>query len=332
MKKALFYKKLKGKKVQCFLCYHHCTINEGMTGVCGVRKNINGELYSLVYAHPVSVNVDPIEKKPLFHFLPGSKALSYCTVGCNFKCDFCQNWSISQAQPKDITADEISAKEIVELALETGSRVIAHTYTEPTVFYEYAYDIAKLAHRKGLKNVFVTNGFMESKPLKKIARYLDAANIDLKSFDPAFYERVCKADLNKVLRCIKEYYDLGIWIELTNLIIPGLNDSTKPIKEMCEWVVKNLSPSVPLHFSAFHPCYKMMNKPSTPLSTLKKAKRVAEKTGLKHVYLGNVGVGEDTYCPKCHELLIARTGYVVNNFLNKGCCPKCGVALEGVFY
>ncbi|RLG17720.1 AmmeMemoRadiSam system radical SAM enzyme [Nanoarchaeota archaeon] len=328
---ALFYRKLNGK-VKCTLCPRGCVIAEGKRGFCRVRENREGKLFSLVYGRPVSIAIDPIEKKPLFHFYPGTDFLSYSTVGCNFACKFCQNWEISQASPEDFNVPYVSPERMVELA--RGTRGIAHTYTEPTVFYEYAYDISKLAHEVGLVNVFVTNGFTNPRPLRKISKFLDGANIDLKAFDEDFYLKVVSAPLKPVLKSIKLYKKLGIWVELTNLIIPGLNDDPDMIREMVKWIKKNVGSETPLHFSRFYPHYKMGDKPITPVETLERAREIAKEEGLKYVYLGNVPhEGENTYCWKCGELLVERRGfYVLRNVLtHEKRCPKCGAKQYFVF-
>ena len=328
MIKADFFEKLNGK-VKCTLCPHNCVIQKDKKGLCGARKNINSNLFSLVYGKPVSMSIEPIEKKPLFHFFPGRSILSYSTVGCNFSCKFCQNWSISQASPEDFDVEYVAPEKVVENAEK--SLGIAHTYTEPTIYFEYAYDIAKLGKKAGLKNVLVTNGYINEEPLKKISRVIDAVNIDLKAFNDNFYEKICGARIEPVLKAIKNY-QRKCWIEVTNMIIPGLNDNSDEIKQMCEWLY-SVNPSIPLHFSRFFPHYKMKDIDSTDLKTLTKAKEIAEEAGLKYVYLGNTGKSENSFCPFCGGIVVERKDfYVINSYLTEDKkCPKCGKKLDFVF-
>lgn len=289
----------------------------------------------MVYATPVSVAVDPIEKKPLFHFLPGTESYSLGTTGCNLGCLFCQNASISQAFPEDMLGIYLPPEEIVKNALRENCKSISYTYTEPTIFYEYVYDTARLAKKKKLKNVMVTNGFINPEPTKQLYKYIDAANVDLKGFSEEFYKNVCFARLQSVLETLKLLDKMNIWIEITNLIIPGLNDDMKNIKEMCEWIKNELGAGYPLHFSRFFPCYKMMDRQPTPFETLKEAYQIAKKTGLKYVYVGNVPEEEynHTYCPKCNETIIKRTKYfqVSEDRIKNGRCPKCKTKIEGIW-
>ncbi|MCK5474367.1 MAG: AmmeMemoRadiSam system radical SAM enzyme [Candidatus Aenigmarchaeota archaeon] len=322
VKDALFWKKINANTVQCMLCARYCKIIEGKKGNCGVRQNINGELKSLVYGKLISKAVDPIEKKPLYHFCPGTKVLSIATVGCNFHCSFCQNWEISQEA--HIMGENTTPEEIVELAVKNNCQGIAYTYTEPTIFYEFAYDVAKLAKKQGLYNVFVTNGYISKEPLDKISPYLDAANVDLKSMSDNFYQTVCGVpSVKPVLDTIKRMIDLGIHTEITNLLIPGLNDSPEEINKLITWV-KNISNNIPLHFSAYYPTYKL-NAPPTPTQTLINAFGVAKKAGLNHVYLGNIRNEEysNTHCPTCKKVVILRKGYDVKNYLSNNKCPNC---------
>ncbi|MCX6706952.1 MAG: AmmeMemoRadiSam system radical SAM enzyme [Candidatus Woesearchaeota archaeon] len=339
MKLAKFwepYKEGKEKEqiIQCHLCPHNCMIAEGNVGICRVRQNIKGRLYSLVYGRPVSTHIDPIEKKPLFHFLPGTNTYSFGIVGCNLKCEHCQNWEISQALPKDFPVPEVKPEDIVKQAKAAGCPSISYTYTEPTIFYEYALDIASIAREEELKNVMITNGYMNEKPVHEIYRLIDAANVDLKGFNEEFYQKVCGAKLEHVLAALKTMKKAGTWIELTNLIIPGKNDDMEEIKDMCEWIVAELGDTTPLHFSRFFPMYKMKNIPSTPEQTLVKAKEVAQKAGLKFVYVGNIVTekGENTYCPKCRKLLVARSGFgIVSNNIRDSRCAYCKEKIEGVW-
>jgi pyruvate formate lyase activating enzyme len=326
---ARYYKKLKNKTVGCFLCRHNCTIKPKAKGICKVRVNENGKLVTVVYGRPCSIAVDPIEKKPLYHFMPGELSLSYATTGCNFSCMNCQNWQISQNVMVDYR--EVKPEEMVSIAVENKAPIIAHTYTEPTVFFEYAFDIAKLSSKKGIKNVFVTNGYIEHQPLKDIAPYLDAANIDLKAFNEKFYKKVCGAQLGKVLKTIKLYKKLKIWIEVTNLVIPGYNDDADEIESMCEWIKENCGAETPLHFSSYFPNYRM-KAPRTPVELLEKAYIIAKESGLKYVYLGNVRSDKsNTCCWKCGELIIERTGFHAGIKVKGKRCPRCGSELHIVF-
>jgi len=329
MKEALFYQKEKNKKIRCFLCSHRCLISEGKRGICSIRENRNGILYSLVYGKTIAQNVDPIEKKPLFHFLPGTLSFSIATAGCNFRCEFCQNWQISQitkGKEGKIIGKEASPKQIVQKALETGCSSIAYTYTEPTIFFEYAYDIAKLAKGKNLANVFVTNGYQTKETVKEMAKFIDAANIDLKSFSENFYRKICGASLAPVLESIELMYKLGIWIEITTLLIPNQNDSEKEITQIANFISK-ISKNIPWHISRFHPDFQMTDSFPTPLETLEKAYQIGKKAGLNYVYLGNVltETRENTYCPKCQNLAIRRIGYKTEilGIDKKGRCLKC---------
>lgn len=324
-KLAKFWEKLDGN-VRCKLCPHNCIIKEGKRGLCKVRENKNGRLYSLVYASCSSANVDPIEKKPLFHFHPGSMVYSLSTVGCNFKCMHCQNYSISQVQPEKAFLVDILPQKAVKEAKKYSSG-IAFTYNEPTIWWEYAYDTSKLAKDNGLYTVFVTNGYINEEPLREISKYLDAANIDIKSMDDEFYRKIAKGRLEPVLNAAKLYKKLGIHLEMTYLIIPTKNDDEGQIKEFIEWVVNDFGEEQVIHFTAFYPAYKMMHIPPTPLKTLLKAYNMAKEYGLKYVYLGNVPHGkyENTYCPKCGNLLIERYGFCARIVgLKDGKCNKCG--------
>ena len=289
MKEALFYEKLAEKKVKCVLCPHFCIISAGNRGICGVRENQAGTLYSLVYGKLAAVNIDPIEKKPLYHFLPGTYTYSISTVGCNFRCGFCQNYHISQAGGmKEIPGDAVSPEKIVEAAIENNCPSISYTYTEPTIYFEYAFDTAKIAKEKGLKNIFVTNGFMNREPLEKMALYLDAANVDLKSFSEDFYKKICKARLAPVLETLKRMKELGIWVEVTTLIIPGLNDSSDELSKIALFIKNELGEGTPWHVTAFYPTYKMQDLPRTPVETLLKAQEIGTNARLKFVHMGNI--------------------------------------------
>ncbi|MFH1363694.1 MAG: AmmeMemoRadiSam system radical SAM enzyme [Candidatus Omnitrophota bacterium] len=287
MKEAMLYEKLAQDQVCCQLCAHHCKIAPGQTGICGVRQNKQGTLYSLVYAKAIACQVDPVEKKPLYHFHPGSKIYSIATVGCNFQCGFCQNWQISQNSQGLKDSWELSPRQIVDKAKACGCLSIAYTYGEPTVFFEYAYDTARLAKQENLYNVFVTNGYMSKEAISLIRPYLDAANIDLKSFRQAFYRDICRAELEPVLDSIRLMKELGIWIEITTLIIPGENDSLKELENIAGFIAE-VGKDIPWHISRFHPDYKFLDHQPTALESLEKAKAIGEKAGLRYVYLGNV--------------------------------------------
>ncbi len=333
---AYLYKPLNEKKVKCNLCNHRCVIKNGRRGICGVRENQEGTLKTLVYGKLIANHIDPIEKKPLFHFMPGSLSYSIATVGCNFKCLFCQNADISQ-MPSDhngmITGDLYTPEDVVDAAVKGNCKSIAYTYTEPTIYFEFAFDTAKLAHAKGIKNVFVTNGYMTSEALQMISPYLDAANVDLKAFNASFYKDVVKARLEPVKETLKLMKSLGIFVEVTTLLIPGLNDDKHELEMLAEFLVKSLGPETPWHISRFHPTYKLLDRPSTPLETLIMAREIGIKSGLKYVYTGNVpgDDGENTFCYKCKNMLIDRWGfYVRKNLIENGKCAYCGAHIDGV--
>lgn len=328
MKEALFYQKLGNNTVKCTLCHHYCIISEGKRGICQVRENRNGTLYSLVYGKVMASHIDPIEKKPLFHFAPGSTAYSIATMGCNFRCLHCQNWEISQVT-SPIVGSDISPENIVEHALNNNCHSIAYTYTEPTIFYEYAYDVAKIGHEKGLKNLFITNGYSTEEALQQISPYLDAANVDLKAMNNGFYKTVCGAQLQPVLDSIKLYYELGIWVEVTTLIIPGYNDNLNELKSIAEFIT-TIDASIPWHVTGFYPTYKLTNASPTPIETLRKAVEIGRKAGLDYVYQGNVNQGETTYCPHCATKLIERNGFFITvNTIKSNVCPTCGTHIAG---
>jgi len=327
-----YYEEIPDKdKIKCLLCRHYCQLKKDQVGVCGVNKNTNNTLENLVYNHPSALNVDPIEKKPLYHFLPNTTALSFGTVGCNFKCPFCQNWNISQTANinKNI---KVTPKQMLDLALKHNSKTIAYTYNEPTIFYPYAKDIGVIAKQKGIKNIFVSNGFESPQIIKDMSSWLDGANIDLKSWNQEYYKKVLKGDLEGVKDTLKRMVDENIWVEVTTLLIEGENDSEKELTNMAEFIAKELGYHVPWHLSAFHPDFKMQNHNSTSINTLTRAYNIAKKAGLYYVYMGNVAVNNDTFCPQCNELLIDRTRYEVSiNKLKDGHCPKCKRKIEGVW-
>jgi len=335
IREAMLYEKLPEDRVQCSVCAHRCKINSGRRGLCGVRENRDGVLYSLVFGTLIAEHVDPIEKKPFFHVYPGSRSYSVATVGCNFSCSFCQNHEISQ-MPRStlmIIGEEVPPAMIVERAKETDCRTIAYTYTEPTVYLETALEIAKLACREGLKNLFVTNGYMTPETLDSMSPYLAAANVDLKSFQEAFYKQQCGAMLAPVLDSLKKMKDLGIWVEVTTLLIPGLNDSADELKDIA-FFIRELGPETPWHVSRFHPQFKMLSTPSTPVSSLRLAGLIGKEAGLLHVYTGNVpgDEGENTFCSNCGKMLIRRYGFkIIDDFLSEHHCRSCGRKLEGLF-
>ena len=336
MKEAMFYEKLEGSRVRCGLCRFRCLIGDGGRGHCAVRENRGGTLYTLVYGKAVAEHADPVEKKPLFHFLPGSRTYSIATVGCNFRCLHCQNYSISQAEAGQlrIAGTELPPEEIVGRALATGCRSIAYTYTEPTIFFEYAYDTAVLAKEAGLANIFVTNGYITPEALRHIRPYLDAANIDLKGFSDRFYREVVNAMLDQVLASIVEYKRQGVWIELTTLIIPGWNDDEEELAALARFIAKEVGPETPWHVTGFYPTFKMTDRPPTPVATLRRARQIGLDAGLRYVYEGNVPGegGENTYCPGCCDLLIRRHGFAIaENRLLDDVCPRCATVIDGIF-
>jgi pyruvate formate lyase activating enzyme len=331
MKAVLFERK--GENIRCLACNHYCLISEGRRGICGVRENQKGSLKLLVYGKAVASHVDPIEKKPLYHFLPGTKAFSVGTVGCNFSCDFCQNYGISQS-PKggEVEGEELPPERIVEICLGGDIPTIAYTYNEPAIFFEYAYDTAKLAKEKGIKNVFVSNGFESKEAMEMIKPYLDGINIDLKSFSPDFYRKVCKARIEPVLENIRKVHQEGVWLEVTTLVITGRNDSDKELREIAEFIA-SVNKSIPWHVSRFHPDYKMLDTAATSHETLAKAYEIGKEAGLKYVYVGNIPDSrrEATHCPKCEKMLITREGFLIDkNKLRNGKCD-CGEEIEGVW-
>lgn len=329
-KEAILYEKI-GKSLNCKVCERRCLISTGKKGFCEMRENIDGKLFNLNYASASSVAVDPIEKKPLFHFYPGSTVLSLGSVGCNFRCKHCQNWNISQAQLEDISLREILPEDAVKLAKEYNCKSIAWTYNEPTMWLEYTIDSAKLAKKYGLKTVYVTNGYMTLEALELIGPYLDAANIDLKGMSEEFYKDLCDARMQPVLENIKRLYDKKIHLEITNLIIPGYNDSEENIKALVNFMVEEVGLEVPLHFTRFFPYYELKNVPPTAVSDLEKAHKIAVDAGMKYVYIGNVpsSDGENTYCHSCGELLVEREGYQISDSKIKDKkCPKCGIGIN----
>jgi pyruvate formate lyase activating enzyme len=332
-KEALFYEKSQ-RGLYCQKCPHECSLGEGETGKCKNRINHKGKLYSIAYGNPCAVHIDPIEKKPLFHFLPTTKAFSIACAGCNLSCLNCQNWEISQVSPRETQNYDMMPSKVVELAKLNDCQTIAYTYSEPNTFYEYAMDTAQIAHQNGIRNVWKSSGYINEAPIRKIAKYLDAANIDLKSFDNNIYQKLNGAGLDPVLRTLKVLKEENVWLEITNLVIPTWTDNLDMIKRMCDWVAKNGLQDCPLHFNRFSPLYKLNQLPTTPVSTLEKARDIAVKAGIKYVFIGNVPghLAENTYCPKCSKLLIERKGFsILNNFINKGKCKFCGEKIAGIW-
>jgi pyruvate formate lyase activating enzyme len=331
MHPALYWK-MNGDKVMCQLCPRACVLADGQLGACGVRRAENGKLFAMSYGQPCAVHVDPVEKKPLFHFYPGQPILSLATIGCNLFCDFCQNWEISKARVESMQEEkEISPQQIVAMAKEADCRLIAFTYTEPTVYFEYALDIAKQAKKKGMECAIVSNGYTSEEATRAWAPYLSAANIDLKG-TAQFYRKRCKVpDFECIKRTIVLLKELGVHVEVTNLVIPGENDTDKEFERIALWMKENVGKETPLHFSAFHPDYRMLDTPSTPARTLLRAREIA-KRHLDYVYIGNApGVDDHTYCPKCHAIVIERNVYQGVPKLDGKSCPSCGTAITGRF-
>ncbi len=318
----------------CELCPKNCRILEGQSGDCRARIAIDGELRAVTYGKPCAVHIDPIEKKPLFHVMPGTRILSLATAGCNLHCKNCQNWTISQAAPQDVRSIDFPPERVVKVALAQQCRSIAYTYTDPVIFYEYALDTSVLARTKGLLNVTVTAGYINRKPLETLCKVVDASNTDLKSFSDGFYREVCEATLKPVLDGLVTMKEHGVWVEVTNLVIPTFNDDLGQIRRMCRWILRNLGESTPLHFSRFHPMYKVRNLPPTPVEFLLKARQEALEIGLHYVYVGNVlgTEAENTFCPSDGAVLIKRRGFsILENNLVNGKCPKCDHSIPGIW-
>ena len=329
-----YFVALNNQRIQCQLCPRECLVSNGERGFCGVRENRNGKYYSLVYGNPCAVHVDPIEKKPFYHLLPTSTSFSIATAGCNFRCKFCQNWEISQTTPDETYNLELPPEKVVALAKKAGSRSIAYTYVEPTIFFEYMTDTASLARKEGILNVYHSNGFINPGPLKELCRVLDAANIDLKGFTEEYYSNMSQGHLAPVLQTLKTLKNEGVHLEITNLMIPTKNDDVDTVRKMCAWIKSEVGADTPVHFSRFYPLYKLRNLPPTPVSTLEKSRKIAMDLGLEYVYIGNVPghEGERTFCPRCKKLLIVRQGYSVGEVhLNKGKCKFCGKPISGIW-
>ncbi len=325
----------KGSVVQCILCNHRCRIQNGKRGICGVRENRNGELYSLVYGKLIAQHVDPVEKKPLFHFLPGSLTYSISTVGCNFQCLHCQNYEISQyphMHHGEISGVHTSPEEVVQKTLEHGCKSISYTYVEPTIFYEFSRDCGELAHTHGLRNIYVSNGYMSAEALEKMVPWLDGINVDIKAFDDRFYRKVCKARLQPVLDTVRSLHQYGVWLEITTLVIPGMNDSEEELQGIADFIA-GIDTAIPWHVTAFYPTYKMTDRPRTPAASLEKAYAVGKRAGLQYVYQGNIpGEKEHTQCPSCGKIVLSRGGFSLNfNELKHGTCTECGFRIPGIF-
>jgi len=334
IKPAKYWHRLKGGTVQCDLCPNQCQIDRGNRGFCRTRENIDGRLYTIIYSRIAASHLDPIEKKPLFHFLPGSMTYSVATAGCNFTCKFCQNWQLSQASPEDLDAVELSPSSIIKKTTSLGSKIIAYTYNEPIMQYEYIIDSSSIARKKGIKSVIISNGYIRSNPSRELASMLDAIKVDLKAFTNKFYSSICGGDLNSVLKNLETVHSTGTWLELVVLVIPTLNDSPGEIKKMASWVQKNLSRDIPMHFTRFHSMYKIRNLPPTPVNTLERCRTIAMDQGIRYAYVGNVPGHrwENTYCHKCKRKIINRSGYfhVVNKIKNSR-CPYCGSTIPGIW-
>lgn len=333
---AWLYETLDKQQVRCRLCNHLCLIGDGKRGICGVRENRGGVLYSLVYGRLIAAGDDPVEKKPIFHLLPGSSSFSIATVGCNFKCRFCQNADIAQ-MPADregmITGEPTTPQAVMAAARQRGCASISYTYTEPTVFFEFACETAELAHRQGIKNIFVTNGYMSDAALERISPWLDAANVDLKAFNEEFYKKQCGARIEPVKATLKRMKANDIWVEVTTLVIPGLNDDAAELSRLAAFIAKELGPETPWHVSRFHPTYRLTDREVTPVETLIQAREIGIAAGLKYVYTGNIPGqgGEDTLCPGCGQVVIARRGFrIAQKRLENSRCQACGTRIDGI--
>lgn len=331
---AKYYKKLENKEIECELCPRKCKVGDRERGYCGCRENQNGIYYTLVHSYVCSNNLDPIEKKPFFHFLPGTKAFSIATAGCNLNCKFCQNWEISQVRPEQVQAIYLPPEDVASYAEQSGSKSIAYTYSEPTVFYEYMLDCAIAGKRNGIKSVVITAGYINQDPLMELIREVDAVKVDFKGFTEEYYQKICSGQLKPVIDTLVELAKSKMWYEIVYLVVPTLNDNFNDIRLMCKWMVKDLGKDVPIHFTQFHPMYLLKNLPITPVSTLEKAREIAMEEGMNFVYVGNVPghQGENTYCPACKKIVIGREGYTILQMnLKDGKCKFCGKTIPGVW-
>ncbi|HQF87216.1 MAG TPA: AmmeMemoRadiSam system radical SAM enzyme [Acidobacteriota bacterium] len=334
VREARFWEPLGDRKVRCKLCPHECVVADQERGTCGVRENRGGKYYTLAYGQVCSTHIDPIEKKPLFHYLPGTSALSIATSGCNMECQYCQNWQISQFRPEQVPSVDLPPTRVAALARQYASPTVAYTYSEPVVFYEYMYDVAAEARKLGIGSVMISNGYIQIEPLRKLIPVLSAIKVDFKGFSENFYTKVCRGHLKPVLDALAAIAAAGIWLELVMLVIPTLNDNLEENRKMFRWIRQNLGDQVPLHLTRFHPMYKLQNLPPTPVATLEKLSAEARQVGLKFVYVGNVygHPEESTRCPSCNRMLIQRVGFeIVQNALKDGRCPSCQTRLPGVF-
>ncbi len=334
VREARFYEKLQHSQVRCKLCPRKCVIDDHERGYCGVRENQDGVYYTLVYSRPCTFHVDPIEKKPLFHFLPGTTAFSIATAGCNLNCKFCQNWQISQVTPEQVDSYYLPPEKIATMAKDYKSKSIAYTYSEPTIFFEFMYDTAIQGKKQGVNSVVITAGFMEKDPVKDLCKVVDAIKVDLKAFTEDYYQKVVRGNLKPVLETMETIHNQGTWLEIVYLVVPTLNDGEKEIRELARWTMANLGPDVPIHFTRFYPQYLLKNLPPTPVSTLEKCKAIADAEGLHYVYIGNVPghPAENTYCPKCGKILVERTGFLIRRMeITDGRCPYCKTAIPGVW-
>jgi pyruvate formate lyase activating enzyme len=331
---AKYYRKLEHKEIECQLCPRKCKVGDRERGYCGVRENQAGIYYTLVHSYACSANVDPIEKKPLFHFLPGTQAFSIATAGCNLNCKFCQNWEISQVRPEQVKSYYLPPEEVVAFAQESGSRSIAYTYSEPLVFYEYMIDCAAAGRKKGIKSVVITAGYVNHDPWIELIREVDAIKVDFKAFTEQFYLDICRGKLKPVMDALVDLSKSKVWYELVYLVVPTLNDNMEDIRRMSKWMVKELGPDVPIHFTRFGPRYLLKNLPPTPISTLEQAREIAHEEGMNFVYIGNVPGhrGEHTYCPQCQKVVIGRVGFRITEInLTDGKCISCGTTIPGVW-
>jgi pyruvate formate lyase activating enzyme len=334
-KEALFYEKLPDGTTLCRICPRQCVVEDGKRGYCGVRENVAGTYQSVVYGRVCAYHVDPMEKKPLFHFLPGTTAFSLAAAGCNLDCKFCQNWEISQDLPENVAATPMPPSTVVTAGLRSKCLTIAYTYTEPTVYYEFVLDTARRGHQAGLRSVMISGGYINPEPLALLAKHLDAIKIDLKGFTQEYYENICNGNLQPVLDSIVAAKKSGTWLEIVCLLIPTLNDDPKNIDAMSKWLVENIGTDVPVHFTRFYPSYRLTNVPPTPVATVERARQVALARGLKYVYVGNVPAGhegESTYCSGCGNVVVKRAGYtILSNTITQGKCPTCGTVVPGIW-
>ena len=333
-KEARFYEKLSDKLVQCYVCPRECVIRDGERGFCNTRENRKGTLYSLVYGRVATFNVDPVEKKPFFHVMPGSLAFSIATAGCNMWCKFCQNYRLSQSKPEELRSLTMSPGQVAEEARRSGSAVIAYTYNEPTVFTEFAFDCSKAGLDAGVHSVVVSNGYINAEPVERLSEVIAAYKVDLKAFSKSFYRDITGGERDPVLDTIKRLKKFGVWTELVHLTIPTLNDNEGDFKEMANWLMGEIGPDIPVHFTRFHPTYRLTNLPVTPVSTLERARNILMDRGMKFVYVGNVpgSPAESTYCPKCNKNIIDRVGYTIGGIkIKDGKCTYCGTSIPGVW-